>query len=86
MSNFSQECTIKMGVESEANKTMQLLAEKVLSGFFRSEQPISPIFPLYIFPTTYSNGTYGRMKTIYDTLHLNSCKIARIVFVFTHSG
>ena len=29
MSNFSQECTIKMGVESEANETVQLLAEKV---------------------------------------------------------
>ena len=31
MSNFSQECTIKMGVESEANETVQLLAEKVFS-------------------------------------------------------
>ena len=39
MFNFdtSQECTIKMGVESEAKETVQLLAEKVFSIFSISE-------------------------------------------------
>ena len=36
--------------------------------FFRSEWPVLPIFSPYIM----SNGTYGRIKRNYDTLHLNA--------------
>ena len=33
LTSHSQECMIKMGVENEANETVQLLAEKVCSQF-----------------------------------------------------